>query len=70
MTHEDGSYRRPYGRGDYHLVDATRTGTYWRSADGLVVRMATTENARATLRRAMPGWRSALAMLAARIVGP
>jgi hypothetical protein len=69
MTHENGSYRRPYRRGDYHLVDAMRTGTYWRSAEGLVVRMATAENARATLRRAMPGWRFAFAVLAARIAG-
>ena len=69
MTHETGQYRRPYGRGDYQLVDATRTGTYWRSSDGIVVSVASAEHARATLRRAVPGWRFAWAVLAARIAG-
>lgn len=69
MAHETGSYRRPYGRGDYYLVDTTRTGTYWRSTEGIVVRLASAENARATRYRADPGWRFAFAMLAARLAG-
>ena len=69
MTHETGKYRRPYGRGDYHLVHTTRTGTYWHSSDGIVVSVASAERARATLRRAAPGWRFALAVIAARIAG-
>jgi hypothetical protein len=69
MAHETGSYRRPYGRGDYHLVDTTRTGTYWRSPEGIVVRLASTENVRATRYRAAPGWRFAFAALAARLAG-
>jgi hypothetical protein len=69
MAHETGSYRRPYGRGDYHLVDTTRTGTYWRSREGIVVQLASTENGRATQHRAAPGWRFAFAMLAARVAG-
>ena len=69
MAHETGSYRRPYGRGDYRLVDTTRTGTYWCSPEGIVVRLASTENARVTRYRASPGWRFAFAVLAARVAG-
>jgi hypothetical protein len=69
MAHETGSYRRPYGRGDYHLVDTTRAGTYWRSPEGIVVRLASTENVRATRYRAATGWRFAFAMLATRLAG-
>lgn len=69
MAHESASYRRPYRRDDYHLVDTTRTGTYWRSPDGIIVRMASAESARATLHRAARGWRVAFAMLAARAAG-
>ena len=43
MTYEPGAYRRPYRRGDFHLVDTPREGTYWRSPDGVVVRMASGE---------------------------
>ena len=43
MTYEPGTYRRPYRRGDFHLVDTTREGTFWRSPDGVVVRMASGE---------------------------
>ncbi|HET8832785.1 MAG TPA: hypothetical protein VFN86_11980 [Casimicrobiaceae bacterium] len=67
MANEPGSYRWPYRRGDYHLVDTSRTGTYWRSPHGIVVRLASAERARATLHRAAPGWRLALAMLVARV---
>jgi len=43
MTYEPRTYRRPYRRGDFHLVDTTREGTFWRSPDGVVVRMASGE---------------------------
>ena len=64
MAHEDAAYRRPYRRGDYHLVDTTRDGTYWRSPEGVVVRMASAENERATLHRAAPAWTFAFLALA------
>ena len=54
MTPENGVYRRPYRRGDYHLVDTTRDGTYWQSPDGVVVRMASAESERATVSKAVP----------------
>lgn len=43
MNYEPGAYRRPYRRGDFHLVDTPREGTFWRSPDGVVVRMASGE---------------------------
>jgi len=43
MTYETEAYRRPHRRGDFHLVDTTREGTYWQSPDGIVVRMASAE---------------------------
>ena len=43
MTYETEAYRRPHRRGDFHLVDTTREGTYWHSPDGIVVRMASAE---------------------------
>jgi hypothetical protein len=67
MANEPGRYRRPYGRGDYDLVDTPRTGTYWRSREGIVVRMASAERARATLHRPPPPTRYEHAMLAARV---
>jgi hypothetical protein len=45
MTYETEAYRRPHRRGDFHLVDTTREGTYWHSPDGIVVRMASAERA-------------------------
>ena len=67
MEHEPGSYRWPYRRGDYDLVDTSRTGTYWRSPEGIVVRLASAERTRAMLRRPESGWRLALTMLVARV---
>lgn len=43
MVYEDGTYRRPYRHGDYDLVDARHRGTYWQCADGMVVRVASSE---------------------------
>jgi hypothetical protein len=43
MTYETEAYRRPHRRGDFHLVDTTREGTYWHSPHGIVVRMASAE---------------------------
>ena len=54
MSYDNEIYRRPYRRGDYHLVDTTRAGTYWRSPDGIVVQMASAEPGRATVRSASP----------------
>ena len=56
MTHEQRAYPRPYGRGDYHLVDTTRAGTYWRSPDGVVVRLASGDAERTTVRSEAPAW--------------
>ena len=67
MTHEPGAYRRPYRRGDYHLVDTTREGTYWRSPEGIVVRMATAESERAIARVAAPASAWIVAALAGRL---
>jgi hypothetical protein len=67
MANEPGSYRRPYGLRDYHLVDTPRSGTYWRSSEGIVVRLASAERTRATLHRPARAWRYVLAMLAARV---
>ena len=69
MTHDYGGYRRPYRRGDYHLVDTTREGTYWQSADGIVVRMASAESNGAQARRAAPAWRVPLVLLLGRMAG-
>ncbi|MGC1818496.1 MAG: hypothetical protein WA900_12675 [Casimicrobiaceae bacterium] len=43
MDYSSGAYRQPYRYGDYHLVDARHRGTYWQSADGMVVRLASAE---------------------------
>jgi hypothetical protein len=36
---------RPRGREDCELVRAGRTGTYWQTADGLIVRLSAAETA-------------------------
>ena len=56
MTYETGAYRRPYRRGDYHLVDTTRDATYWQSTDGIVVRMASDDCERNAVRNEAPAW--------------
>ena len=50
MHYDNEIYRRPYRRGDYHLVDTTRAGTYWRSPEGIVVQMASAEPERTSVR--------------------
>lgn len=67
MTYEPGTFRRPYRRGDYHLVDTAREGTYWRSPEGIVVRMASAESERAIARAAAPARALLLAALAGRL---
>lgn len=69
MTHEHRAYRRPYRRGDYHLVDTTREGTYWQSADGVVVRMASAECERMRVRSTAPAWSVPLVLLLGRMAG-
>ena len=49
MSYDHEIYRRPYRRGDYHLVDTTRAGTYWRSPEGIVVQVASAEPERTTV---------------------
>ena len=39
--------RKPYRPGDYEFVRAGREGAYWRTANGMVVRMAAAEPERA-----------------------
>lgn len=36
--------RRPYGREHWELVKSSREGSYWQSADGLIVRLAEAES--------------------------
>jgi hypothetical protein len=43
MVYDDATYRQPYRHGDYHLVDTRHQGTYWQCADGMVVRLASSE---------------------------
>ena len=43
MAYEYGTYRQPYRHGDYQLVDTRHQGTYWQCADGMVVRLASSE---------------------------
>ncbi len=43
MAYDDTTYRRPYRHGDHHLVDTRHQGTYWQCADGMVVRLASSE---------------------------
>ena len=54
MSYDNEIYRRPYRRGDYHLVNTTRAGTYWLSPEGIVVQMASAEPERTTLRARRP----------------
>jgi len=35
--------RRPYGREYWELIRSGREGSYWRAADGLIVRLAVAE---------------------------
>ena len=43
MAYDYATYRQPYRHGDYHLVDTRHQGTYWQCADGMVVRLASSE---------------------------
>jgi hypothetical protein len=66
MTHDYLMHRQPYRRGDYQLVDSSREGTYWRSREGVVVRLASGASSDHGC-RTRPGWTYALAVLAARL---
>ena len=56
--------------GDYHLVDTPRIGTYWRSPDGIVVRLASAERTtRDAASRSAGHGVTCFAMLAARVAG-
>lgn len=64
-----GAHRPPYRRGDFHLVDTKREGTYWQSPEGLRVRIASGEAEAACMRREAPAWPAAIAMLFGRAAG-
>ena len=55
--------RPPYVPGDYRYVRAGREGTYWQSADGLVVRVAAAEPGRARGARSPVVWHVPLVAL-------
>ena len=65
MTYETGTFRPPYRRGEFRLVDTASGGTYWHSPDGFVVRMASGESERVA--RAAPAWANVAAMLLLRL---
>jgi hypothetical protein len=57
-------HRRPYRRGDFHFVARPREGAYWRSRDGMIVRVAGPEGVPFPRRREAPAWLAALALVA------
>jgi hypothetical protein len=69
MNHLYEHYRRPYRRGDYDLVDTTRAGTYWRSPEGVVVRLASAAGERMQ-QEPSAAWSLASALLGWRFAGP
>ena len=66
MDYQQESYRRPYRRGDYDLVDTTRAGTYWRSPEGVVVRLASAAGERTPEYERSTAWSFASALIARR----
>ena len=66
MNYEPAKHRRPCRRGDFHFVARPREGAYWRSREGLIVRVASGEGEPLPARRASPAWVGALAFLLAR----
>jgi hypothetical protein len=70
MNYWHECYRRPYRRGDYDLVDTTRAGTYWRSPEGVVVRLASAAGERMPACERPAVWSIASALLARRLAGP
>jgi len=70
MNEQSGMFRRPYRRGDFHLVDTAREGTYWQSPEGVCVRIASGDAERMPERRAAPAWAAlALAIVSGRTAG-
>jgi hypothetical protein len=45
-------FARPYALRDFEFVRAGPEGAHWRSADGMVVRLAAAEGERSRLRKA------------------
>jgi hypothetical protein len=45
-------FARPYGLRDFEFVRAGPDGAYWQRADGMVVRMASAEDDRVSMRNA------------------
>ena len=67
MNGQTKTYRRPYRRGDFQLVDTKTEGTYWQSREGLRVRIASGEVTSMRAQSAARAWTLALAMLFERI---
>jgi len=59
-------HRRPYRRGDFDFVARPREGAYWRSRDGLIVRIASGEGEPLPPVNAGRAWAEALAPLLVR----
>ncbi len=55
MKRAKQNFAEPYGLRDFEFVRAGPEGAYWRSADGLVVRLAAAEGGRPPIRKA--SWR-------------
>jgi hypothetical protein len=69
MNYEPAMHRRPYRRGDFHFVVRPHEGAYWRSREGVIVRVASGEGDLPRVRRNAPAWVGALALLLARTAG-
>ena len=59
-------HRRPYRRADFYFVARPREGAYWRSRDGLIVRIASGEGEPLPPVNTGRAWMEALAPLLAR----
>jgi len=66
MNYEPAIHRRPYRSGDFHFVARPHEGAYWRSREGVIVRVASGEGGVPQARRNAPAWVGALALLLAR----
>jgi hypothetical protein len=52
MKRAKANFAMPYGLRDFEFVRAGPDGTYWRRADGMVVRMAAADTERAPMQEA------------------
>ncbi|HXR55304.1 MAG TPA: hypothetical protein VN858_00810 [Casimicrobiaceae bacterium] len=63
-------HRRPYRRGDFDFVARPREGAYWRSRDGLIVRIASGEGEALPPVDARRAWAEMLALRLVRTARP